>query len=195
MLFDIVSFSWRFHVELFANSLCTAAPLVSVLSHLHLIWLNQQRFCIKLKYISNLLKDQVLVKLNTVYICCTCRFYRAPVLSKQSWSLFPLLCWLPAEKNPEKKTNVKSQQFWPQQHVDIKTKRSPTSSMKSQGWQGPPSIEGFFRPCRKMAFKAGHSVPLTRSVTASVTESSPANEYCRRMRAQVKDEAKPYFSS
>lgn len=28
-----------------------------------------------------------------------------------------------------------------------------------------------------MAFRAGHRVPLARSVTASVTESSPANEY------------------
>jgi len=49
--------------------------------------------------------------------------------------------------------------------------------MNSQGWQGPPSRDGFFNPCSNMDFKAGHSVPRTKSVTPSVTESSPAMEY------------------
>lgn len=57
--------------------------------------------------------------------------------------------------------------------------------MNNHGWQGPPSIEVFFNPCWKMAFRAGHRVPLTRSVTASVTESSPANEYWTQAGAPV----------
>lgn len=52
-----------------------------------------------------------------------------------------------------------------------------TSSMNSQGWQAPPSRDGFFNPCSNMDFKAGQSVPRTKSVTPSVTESSPAMEY------------------
>lgn len=52
-----------------------------------------------------------------------------------------------------------------------------TSSMNNQGWQGPPSSDGFFSPCSNMDFSAGQSVPRTRSVTPSVTESSPATEY------------------
>lgn len=52
-----------------------------------------------------------------------------------------------------------------------------TSSMNSQGWQAPPSKDGFFSPCSNRALRAGQSVPRTRSVTPSVTVSSPAMEY------------------
>jgi hypothetical protein len=38
-------------------------------------------------------------------------------------------------------------------------------------------MEGFFRPCWKMFFRAGQRVPRARSVTAAVTASSPAREY------------------
>lgn len=52
-----------------------------------------------------------------------------------------------------------------------------TSSINSQGWQAPPSRDGFFSPCSNRALRAGQRVPRTRSVTASVTASSPATEY------------------
>lgn len=52
-----------------------------------------------------------------------------------------------------------------------------TSSINSQGWQAPPSKDGFFSPCSNKALRAGQRVPRTRSVTPSVTESSPAMEY------------------
>lgn len=53
-----------------------------------------------------------------------------------------------------------------------------TSSINSQGWQAPPSRDGFFSPCSNRALRAGQRVPRTRSVTPSVTVSSPAMEYC-----------------
>lgn len=52
-----------------------------------------------------------------------------------------------------------------------------TSSMNIQGWQAPPSRVGFLSPCSNRALRAGQRVPLTRSVTPSVTVSSPAMEY------------------
>lgn len=50
--------------------------------------------------------------------------------------------------------------------------------MNSHGWHGPPKNDGLFMPCSSTAFTVGHSVPLTKSVTASLTASSPAQVYC-----------------
>lgn len=52
------------------------------------------------------------------------------------------------------------------------------SSIKSQGWQGPPKKVGLRIPCSKTDFIEGHKDPLTKSVTASLTVSSPAQVYC-----------------
>ncbi|CAD1477396.1 unnamed protein product [Heterotrigona itama] len=49
------------------------------------------------------------------------------------------------------------------------------SSIKSHGWHGPPKNDGLRIPCSNTAFIAGHNVPLTKSVTASLTASSPAH--------------------
>lgn len=41
-----------------------------------------------------------------------------------------------------------------------------------------PKKVGLFMPCSSICLIAGHKVPLTKSVIFSVTESSPAIEYC-----------------